>query len=108
MMNMAEGQIGAGRPKVNDPYTLQTARDMVAWFKERENPVKDNIDNYGRNFPIVKDFPSFYGFASKLGISMETMLEWKEEHDSFADAWRRCKSSEAAAIVNVGMAGLGG
>ena len=99
---------GAGRPATRDNYTLEMADKMVEWFKARRNPIKHNVDNYGRDFPYVSDFPSFYGFASEIEVSEETMLRWKEEHDSFEDAWNRCKSHERAAVVNVGMAGLGG
>lgn len=58
--------------------------------------------------PIItaSQFPTFQGFANEIGVDVDTLLNWKEEHEEFFGAYTRAKQlQEKIWLVNA-MGGL--
>lgn len=53
--------------------------------------------------PIItaNEFPTFQGFADKIGVHIDTLHEWKEKHKEFSEAYMRAKQlQEKIWLVN--------
>lgn len=92
---------GLGSPKVQFNYTNDIPDAMVAWFKERENPVTYETDKAGRVTPKGGEVPTFTGFASTLGVSRKTLEGWTKGHKGFKVAWDWCKEIGIAACYKI-------
>lgn len=54
----------------------------------------------------ASDIPTFAGFAAKMGIHRETLLNWTKEHEKFFDAFKKAKDLQENWIVVNGNKGL--
>ena len=49
--------------------------------------------------------PTFEGFARKIGVLHETLVEWTKKHDAFSVAYKDCKGVQKQFILHHGMTG---
>lgn len=77
-----------------------------------------HYDDKGRPYPIMKNkFPTFEGFAGKIGVSVDTLYEWaKAKHSvesdekcikypGFSEAFRLAHNKQALYIHEAAMSG---
>lgn len=55
---------------------------------------------------VPSDFPSFAGFACRIGVHRETLLNWCEVVPEFFDAYKRAKDFQENWLVVNGNKGL--
>lgn len=55
---------------------------------------------------VPNDFPTFAGFAAKIGVHRETLLEWSKLHPEFSDAYKRAKDFQENYLAVNGTKGL--
>jgi hypothetical protein len=51
----------------------------------------------------ANDFPSFAGFARRIGVHRETLLNWTKKYPEFLDAYKRAKDMQEDFIATNGM-----
>lgn len=54
----------------------------------------------------ANDFPTLAGFAIKIGVHRETLLEWAKAHEEFSDAYKMAKEYQENFLVINGLKGL--
>jgi hypothetical protein len=91
-----------GQPTKYDP---KYADEIVEYFArpvyiEKE---KDVITKSGDVIKVTEneatDFPSFAGFAAKIRVHRETLIEWCKAHKEFDWAYKYCKALQENWIV---------
>ena len=92
---------GKGAPRTQFDYKNTMPDDMVAWFRDRENPVTYAEDKAGRVTPKGGEVPTFSGYASKLGVPKKTLEGWTKGHKGFKVAWDWCKEIGVAACYKI-------
>jgi hypothetical protein len=84
-----------GRPT---KYKPEYCEDIIEYFSvvPYEEKTKTIVPKNGEPYDILvdeaSDFPSYEGFAAKIEVHRETLLNWCEEHPKFFDAYKRCKA----------------
>lgn len=86
-----------GRPAEYDPKFCQM---LIDYFNLK--PYTKN--NFGKL--EAQDFPSLAGFAVKIGVHRETLLNWSNLYPDFFDAYKRAKDYQENFLVVNGMRGL--
>lgn len=86
----------SGRPTL---YKERYCKDIIDYFSVK--PYEKVGDDY-----CAADFPSFAGFASKIGVHRETLLNWCEEYQEFFDAYKRAKELQENFLIVNGNRGL--
>lgn len=58
--------------------------------------------------PIItaNEFPTFQGYANKIGVHIDTLHEWKEKHNEFSEAYMRAKQLQEKIWLINGMSNL--
>lgn len=93
---------GAGGARFATPYSGDYPDRMIAWFRERANPVIETVDKFERTVLVPGVVPSMSGFAAVLGVPKSTLEQWKEEHKGFEAAYKICREIEQAALEQLG------
>lgn len=84
----------AGRPTDYDPKYCQEIIDFFSaepYTTKTKKIVRKNGDVEEVEYDEASDFPSFAGFASKIGVHRETLLNWCNQHKEFFDAYKKAK-----------------
>jgi hypothetical protein len=105
-----------GRPTKYDPRYCQ---EIIDFFTR--NPYEPMlIDNIGDDGEISKvpaltkhgtpilipcQLPTFEGFAIKIGVHRETLLNWVESNPDFFDAYKRAKDMQKEILIQNGLVG---
>lgn len=57
--------------------------------------------------PIVlpADLPTFQAFASSIGVHVDTLHEWRQQHEEFSEAYMRAKQMQESIWLVNGMSG---
>lgn len=55
---------------------------------------------------IATEFPTFQGFADKIGVHVDTLHEWCKVHEEFSEAYTHAKSLQEKIWLVNGMGGL--
>ena len=96
-------------------YKEEYCEDMLDFFnREPFSPLM--IDsNEGERVPALTKngspilvpckLPTFEGFAIKLGVHRETLLNWAESNDEFFDALKRAKDMQKEILIQNGLVG---
>lgn len=87
---------GVGRPSLYKPEYCEL---ILEYFSVRP------YETVGINEKAA-DFPSFAGFAAKIGVHRDTLHEWKDIHPEFSDAYMRAKEHQENFVLVNGMKGL--
>lgn len=88
--------MGAGQPT---KYKPEYAGMLVEYFNVEANKV-DAEGNLKAN-PL----PTLAGFACKIGVHRETLLNWAEVHREFFDALKMAKDHQERILVENGLMG---
>lgn len=55
--------------------------------------------------PVPTNFPTMAGFATKIGVHRDTLLQWVEDHPEFSDAYSRARDAQEQILVANAMVG---
>lgn len=98
-----------GRPSSYDPkycqeileyFGVQPYREIIKKIHTKQGDVIEIPED------VANDVPTFAGFAAKIGIHRETLLNWTKEHEEFFDAYKKAKELQENFIVVNGNRGL--
>lgn len=84
-----------GRPT---KYKFEYCEDIIRFFSKK--PTRKSKGN-----TIVVPPPLFARYAQKLGVSYETLQEWRRVHPEFSDAYKACKKIQEAIMLEGAIAG---
>lgn len=89
----------AGRPTA---YKPEYAEMLKAYFDVPAQVVEGEGDD-----KKVKpsSLPTLAGFACKIGVHRETLLNWAEVHQEFFDAFKMAKEHQERILVENGLMG---
>lgn len=105
----AEAKQEPGRPTDYDPKYVQM---LIDYFSEPPYVEKTKIVMNKWNMQVeipyddATDFKSLAGFAVKIGVHRETLLNWSKQHPDFFDAYKRAKDFQENYLVVNGNKGL--
>lgn len=99
-----------GRPTI---YKPEYCAEIVDYFK-KEPFVTMYKKEYHKDgtlkseIPILtaNEFPTFQGFADKIGVHVDTLREWAGKHKEFSDAYARAKQLQEQIWLINGMQNL--
>jgi DNA-packaging protein gp3 len=96
-----------GRPT---KYDAKYCGELLRFFNKRV--VRERTETVeGKNWSkdtLVREaifFPSFEGFAAKIGVATDTLYEWAKKHKDFSDAMLRARAKQHSLIYEHGMTG---
>ena len=84
-----------GRPSKYDPKYVQELLDYFnqdPYIQKMKQVVTKQGDVIEVPIEAATDFKSLAGFANRIGVHRETLLNWAKEHSDFFDAIKRAKS----------------
>lgn len=55
---------------------------------------------------IANDYPTFEGFAVKLGVTVNTLLNWRDQSRRFANAYVRAKEMQKITLIQNTLRGM--
>ena len=99
-----------GRPsKYRPAYCQQLLTYMRRGGKVVTKPTVVSVGNNGGSeivdHPLGR-LPAFFeGFAGKIGVTVQTLHEWKAVHPAFFEAYNAAKAIQLQQMVDGGMAG---
>ena len=103
----------AGRPSL---YKPEYAEDLIKFFDVEpyyEMPILDDKGNTVAMKHIPNKFPTLARFATKVGVTRDTLYEWSTatledgslKHPEFSYAYKRAKDFQEAILAEGTMAG---
>ncbi len=106
---MAKTTKKVGRPsKYNDKY----CEDIIEFFsipttyeEEITNVNKKTGEEFTTYVEKANQLPTFEGFAKKISVDTDTLMNWTKEHASFAQAYARCKQLQKDFLVQNALLG---
>jgi hypothetical protein len=87
----------AGRPT---KYKRQYCDEMVEYFSVEPYTVNPKTKK-----KEASDIPSMAGFASKIGVCKDTLIEWKDVHAEFSAAYKKAKALQEKWLIVNGLQG---
>jgi len=88
----SNGSNDTGRPTSYKPEYCQAIIDFFSI------PIKTG--------DVVNDIPLFQDFAHEIGVSRETLHEWKRRHPNFSDAYKKARELQESWWIRGSMKGL--
>jgi hypothetical protein len=71
---------------------------IIEHFRVQPSSTKKKVSYYPdgavkseEEIPIGVDFPTFQGFADKIGVHVDTLHKWKDDNAEFSEAYARAK-----------------
>lgn len=94
----------AGRPSKYDPAF---AEQLLAYFDVEACEFEIVENSKGDMCRVAKpaSLPTLAGFACKIGVHRETLLNWSEVHREFFDALKMAKDHQERILVENGLMG---
>lgn len=89
----------AGRPS---SYKTEYADELKAYFDVPAQVVEGEGDDKKIK---PSSLPTLAGFACKIGVHRETLLNWAEVHREFFDALKMAKEHQERILVENGLMG---
>ena len=87
-----------GRPT---KYKSEYCQEIIEYFQKEPFMIvyKGEFHKDGTlksKLPILQanEFPTFQGFADKLGVGTSTLNDWVKEHKEFAESYARAKENQ--------------
>ena len=98
----------SGPPSIYDPAIHPAG--IIAYFKAKLEEIKapERIEEFhGRVTWVQKPVPppTLSGYAVEIGVSRQTLWEWRKEHDEFAEAADLCHSIQEQVLLGMGATG---
>lgn len=84
-------------------YSPKFTDELLKYFSDKPYKL---MGQGAQRRPVASDFPSLAGFASKIGVHRETLLEWSKEHPEFSDAYKRAADLQENWLIINGLKGL--
>jgi len=84
-----------GRPT---KYLPEYCEQIIKFFNKK--PYRKRAGKEEANPP-----PLFIRFAIKIGVSYETLQEWRRVHTEFSDAYKKAKKMQEAIMIEGAIAG---
>ena len=81
--NYAKGNKGAGK------YKRKFIDEMLLYFSAE--PTKD------------AEYPTFEGFAKRIGVTVRTLERWAAEKEDFGEAYERCRDVQKRFLIIGGL-----
>ena len=81
--NYAKGNKGAGK------YKKKFIEEILLYFSAE--PTKD------------AEYPTFEGFAKRIGVTVRTMERWAAEKEDFGEAYERCRDVQKRFLIIGGL-----
>lgn len=97
-----------GRPSKYDPKYVE---EMIEYFSVEPyfEVMKKIATKSGDVIEVphieTSDFPSFAGFAVKIGVSSSTLKEWRDAEPDFSAAYKSCKDMQERFLSILGLKG---
>lgn len=94
-------------------YKKEYCEDIISYFN-----IPPQICMYKEEYfqngnlksktPIItaSEFPTFQGYANKIGVHIDTLHEWKDKHKEFSEAYMRAKQLQEKIWLINGMSNL--
>lgn len=99
----------AGRPSKYDP---KYCNEILKYFakkpmkKRKKKILHQNGSLKSEEIVLVPQLlPTFNGFAAKIGVSRDTLLEWCK-HPEFSDAYARAREMQEEILIENALMGL--
>lgn len=117
-VNQVGGEIKEQKPKKNKggrptKYKKEYCEQIVEYFRVPPEIIEYKREYYQNGnlkseYPIVRgnEFPTFQGFADKIGVNIDTLNEWCNVHPKFSEAYTHAKSLQEKIWLTNGMTGL--
>lgn len=90
---------GGGRPS---GYKPEYAKMLEDYFNVPAQVIDEDED--GKKIK-PSSLPTLAGFACKIGVHRETLLNWAENHQDFFDAFKMAKEHQERILVENGLMG---
>lgn len=94
-------------------YKEEYCEEIVKYFRVPPEIVDYKREYYQNGnlkseYPIVRgnEFPTFQGFADKIGVHYDTLKEWCSIHEEFSEAYMRAKQLQEKIWLTNGMNNL--
>lgn len=97
-----------GRPT---KYKPEYCQDIIEYFqREPFTPVYDAngdiaFDKNGKPVLMPCSLPTLSGYAVKLGVNPETVLNWTKKHEDFLESYKLAKAMQEEILIQNGLAG---
>jgi hypothetical protein len=98
---------GTGRATL---YREEYCAELIKYVSEPPTKViyetrRNNAGMVIQKIPkiVAAGYPSFKGFAAKIGVTEKTLLEWKEKHEEFGEAYELAKDMQAHLLLQNGL-----
>lgn len=116
-MNVIDLRHPGGRPTKYDPKyceELLAFFDVDPWTLEEKVMTRRDGSEVSEAVRLPTRLPTFERFAHKIGVHVDTMIEWankKDEagnlvHPEFSEAYKRAKQLQKDLLVENGLQGL--
>ena len=99
-----------GRPS---KYEDQHCADIIRFFSVAKNKQIVKSVTTGKNeyekteyTTVPNDLPTFAGFARKIGVNGDTVVEWTKKNAEFSAAYNVAKELQKEFLVDNGLKGL--
>lgn len=84
------GKMDTGAP---DKYKAEFCDDMMEFFDIPAYTQKEIETEKGVQIvEVVNDIPYFSAYARSIGVSVDTLHEWKKKYPEFSEAYGKCKA----------------
>lgn len=93
-----------GRPTA---YRPECCQQLIDYFSvDPMDIIKDaEVDGKVKLERLPAKMPWFAGFARKIGVSVETLHEWRRVHVEFSEAYKIAKELQREFLVEIGLSG---
>lgn len=112
---MEEKEKQEEKNKVGAPtkYKEEYCEEVIEYFRVPPTIVDYKIEYYQNGnvkskIPLIRgnEFPTFQGFADKIGVNYDTLKEWCKVHEEFSEAYMRAKQLQEKIWLTNGMNNL--
>lgn len=96
--------MAGGRPT---KYEARFADELLDYFNQVPCTFEIVENSKGDMCRVATpaSFPTLAGFACKIGVHRETLIEWAKVHEEFTDAYKRAKDYQEHILVENGLMG---
>lgn len=83
-----------GRPT---KYKPEYCKEIVDYFSIEHSRIvlreatNSKGETYTKEYEVANPLPLFKTFAGKIGVHIDTMLEWCKIHPDFSESYNKCK-----------------
>jgi hypothetical protein len=96
--------MAGGRPTA---YRPEYAEQLIEYFSVKPCAFEERENSKGeiQRITIPASLPTMAGFACKIGVHRETILNWSKNHPEFFDALKLAKEYQEHILIENGLMG---